>query len=168
MTLTVALSGVYLLSCYVGLGLNTFWVALPFILVGIATLFLSKDHLWPENTLRVTLVVGIALGLLSRLGGKVVDPHRAQMAVSLAAATMGAYNLALSRRLRISTFAAYVASWIFVADLLRNILSAKLGTLASSSTAILLTAMLAFRELFQLKHFFSHKAGGEDENRQMH
>jgi len=95
----------------------------------------------------------------------VVDPHRAQMAVSLAAATMGVYNLALSRKLRISTFAAYVASWIFVADLLRNILSAKLGTFASSSTAILLTAMLAFRELFQLKRFFSRKAGGEDENR---
>jgi|GEM_PF-1761873 len=168
MTLTVVLSGVYLLSCYVGLGPNTFWVALPFILAGIATLFLSKDHLWPENTLRVTLIVGIALGLLSRLGGKVADPHRAQIAVSLAAATMGVYNFALSRKLRMSTLAAYVASWVFVADLLRNILSAKLGTFASSLIAILLAVVLALRELFQLKRSFSRKAGEEDENRQMH
>ncbi|HCZ07135.1 MAG: hypothetical protein PWP37_58 [Thermotogota bacterium] len=164
MTLTLVLSGVYLISCYIGQGIESLWKTLPLVLVAVIAIFLSKSYLWPENTLKVTLVVGTALSLLSRFGGKLVDPDRTLLAVSLAVAVMGVYNLVLSRRLRMSTFAAYLASWVFVEEIMRNILLSRLNPYTSALLAIVLAILLGFREFFQLKRFFSQKVGGESEN----
>ena len=142
---------VYSFVSYLVLGpVSTFFLPVLLSTSGIILGIASGKVRRPLGMMQVTLLLGSVIGILEKVTYSRVVFEDLNTVVGLLVLCFGVYSFALARRLRTAVFAAFFASWFFVLELFRVLLSSRLSTAKALLIAVPITVGLASRELQQM------------------
>jgi len=163
LTTPLVFLGVYLLVSYLVLGpVHGFFLSLFFTSVGMTLGIVSRRVQRPLGIMQVTLLLGSVIGILEKISYSRVVFEELNTVIGFVVLCLGVYSFALFRRLRMAVFVSFFASWFFVFELFRVLLSSKLSTTKALLIAVPVAVGLACREFLQMLR--EMRRGEEDEN----